>query len=147
MNLSLPPLRERKADIPSLVEYLWSRYAAPGDNDVRRLSPRALETFCQYSWPGNVRELENVIQQLLVLSDVEMIEPDDLPIAHSLALAAPQALSFNQARAQVIATFEKAYVTELLRNNHGNVSQSAKAANKERRSFGRLIKKYQLEKR
>ena len=147
MNLSLPPLRQRKADIPLLVKYLWSRYADQHESAARPLSPRALETLCQYSWPGNIRELENVIQQLLVLTDARIIEPEDLPIPASLPDKSLPALSFNQARAQVLATFEKAYVTELLRNNHGNVSHAAKAANKERRSFGRLIKKYQLEKR
>lgn len=147
MNLSLPPLRERKADIPVLVNHLWSRYAEQRENGARRLSPRALEALRQYDWPGNIRELENVIQQLLVLSDVEVIEPEDLPIPLPVALGASQPLSFNQARAKVIVNFEKAYVTELLRTNGGNVSHAAKAANKERRSFGRLIKKHQLEKR
>jgi two-component system response regulator GlrR len=147
MNLSLPALRDRGADIPLLVNHLWSRYADQHESEARQLSPRAMEALHQYSWPGNVRELENVIQQLLVLSDVEIIEPEDLPIPVPVSLGASQALSFNQARAQVIANFEKAYVTELLQNNHGNVSHAAKAAKKKRRSFGRLIKKYQLEKR
>jgi len=147
MNLSLPALRDRRADVPLLVNHLWSRYADQHENEPRQLSPRAMEALYRYSWPGNIRELENVIQQLLVLSDVEIIEPEDLPIPVSLPQKSLPALSFNQARAQVIATFEKAYVTELLQNNHGNVSHAAKVAKKERRSFGRLIKKYQLEKR
>ena len=82
-----------------------------------------------------------------MLSDRVIIEPEDLPIPVRLFVKSPLALPFDQARAHVIATFEKAYVTELLRNNNGNVSQAAKAANKERRSFGRLIKKHRLEKR
>ncbi len=82
-----------------------------------------------------------------MLTDARIIEAEDLPIPVSLSQKSLPAPSFNQARAQIIATFEKTYVTELLRNNNGNVSQAAKAANKERRSFGRLIKKYQLEKR
>lgn len=147
MNLSLPPLRERRADIPLLVDHFWLQYAARPEDSERRLSPRAMEALCQYSWPGNVRELENVIQQLVVLSDSRTIEPEDLPIPVSLPDKSLPTQSFNQARAQVIATFEKTYVSELLRNNHGNVSHAAKAANKERRSFGRLIKKYHLEKR
>ena len=147
MNLSLPPLRDRRADVPLLVNHLWSRYAEQRNGDSRQFSRRALEALCQYSWPGNIRELENVIRQLLVLSDVEIIEPEDLPIPVPLPQKLLPTLSFNQARAQIIAQFEKAYVTDLLQSNGGNVSQSAKAAQKERRSFGRLIKKYQLEKR
>jgi DNA-binding NtrC family response regulator len=147
MKLSLPALRDRRADVPLLVNHLWSRYADQHENEPRQLSPRAMEALYRYSWPGNIRELENVIQQLLVLSDVEIIEPQHLPIALPAPPSAAQNLSFNQARAQIIAQFEKAYVTDLLQSNGGNVSQSAKAAQKERRSFGRLIKKYQLEKR
>jgi two-component system response regulator GlrR len=147
MSLSLPPLRDRRADIPLLVNHLWSRYAEERDGDSRQFSPRALEALCEYSWPGNIRELENVIQQLLVMTDVRIIEPEHLPIALPAPPSAAQNLSFNQARAQIIAQFEKAYVTDMLQSNGGNVSQSAKAAKKERRSFGRLIKKYQLEKR
>ena len=144
MNLSLPPLRDRRADIPLLVNHLWSRYAEQREGEARRLSPRAMEALYQYSWPGNIRELENIIQQLLVLTDVRIIEPEDLPIPLPAAPGASPNLSFNQARAQIIAQFEKAYVIELLRSNGGNVSHAAKAAHKERRSFGRLIKKYQL---
>ncbi len=61
MNLSLPPLRERKADIPLLVNHLWSRYAEQHNGDSRQFSPRAMEALCEYNWPGNIRELENVI--------------------------------------------------------------------------------------
>jgi len=147
MNLSLPTLRDRRADIPLLVNHLWSRYADERNGDSRQFSPRALEALCQYSWPGNIRELENVIQQLLVMTDVWIIEPEHLPIALPAPPSAAQNLSFNQARAQIIAQFEKAYVTDLLQSNGGNVSRAAKAAQKERRSLGRLIKKYQLEKR
>ena len=143
MTLSLPPLRERKTDIPLLVDHLWSRYAERHEGEARRLSPRAMQALNHYDWPGNIRELENVIQQLHVLTDVQIIEPEHLPIRLT-GPSAPPNLSFNQARAQIIAQFEKAYVIELLRSNGGNVSHAAKAAHKERRSFGRLIKKYQL---
>ncbi len=170
MNLSLPPLRHRRADIPLLVAHFWSRHGERQDGGERRLSPRAMEALCQYAWPGNVRELENVIQQILVLTDAEIIEPQDLqiprldealqpsinddpvskredpPIPLGVSLKAPPGLSFNQAKARLVAQFEKSYVIELLRANGGNVTRAAKVAHKERRSFGRLVKKYQLEK-
>ena len=105
-----------------------------------------MQALNHYDWPGNIRELENVLQQLLVLTDVQIIEPEYLPIPLPAAPSASPNLSFNQARAQIIAQFEKSYVIELLRSNGGNVSHAAKAAHKERRSFGRLVKKYQIAK-
>ncbi|MBM4299750.1 MAG: sigma-54-dependent Fis family transcriptional regulator, partial [Deltaproteobacteria bacterium] len=147
MDLHLPPLRQRQDDIPLLVSHFWTHYGNGEEGGGRQLSVRALEAMCQYAWPGNIRELENVVQQLLVLSSVEVIEPDDLPIPRAAAPSTARKLSFNQARAEIIEQFEKNYVSDLLRTNGGNVSRAAKAAQKERRSFGRLIKKYQLEKR
>lgn len=147
MNLSLPPLRQRRADIPLLVAHFWTKYGGQAGAEKTTLSPRAIEALCDYAWPGNVRELENVIQRLFVLNDAQTIEPEDLPIPLPVSLKPSPQLSFNQARAQVIEQFEKSYLTKLLRSNHGNVTRAAKEAKKERRAFGRLIKKYQLEKR
>jgi two-component system response regulator GlrR len=144
MNLNLPPLRQRRADIPLLVEHFWSRHAEPQEERERRLSPRAMEALCQYAWPGNIRELQNVIQQLLVLTDVQIVEPNDLPISLPVSLEPSPALSLNQARAKIIAQFEKSYITEALRANHGNVTHAAKTAKTDRRNFGRLMRKYQI---
>lgn len=145
MNLTLPPLRARRVDIPLLVSYFWSRYAEPQAGRERRLSPRAMEALYQYAWPGNIRELENVIQQLLVLTDIQIIEPEDLPISLPVSLNTSPDLSLHQARAQIIAQFEKSYITAALRANHGNVTRAAKTAKTDRRNFGRLMKKYQIE--
>lgn len=144
MKLSLPPLRERRADIPLLVNHFWLQYAAQREDSERRLSPRAMEALCEYSWPGNVRELQNVIQQLIVLSDAQTIEPADLPITVPVSIKPTAEPSFNQARARIIANFEKTYLEQLLLFNHGNISRAAKEAKKDRRTFGRLVKKYQL---
>lgn len=144
MNLNLPPLRARREDIPLLVNYFWSRYADLQAGRERCLSPRAMETLYQYTWPGNIRELENVIQQLLVLTDIEIIEPEDLPISRPVSLSTPQDLSFHQARAEIIAQFEKSYLTEALRATRGNVTRAAKTAKTDRRNFGRLMKKYHI---
>ena len=144
MTLTLPPLRERRADIPLLAARFWARYADQREGKKRQLSPRALEALCHYIWPGNVRELENVIQQVAMLTDAQTIEPEDLPIPPSLASSASTDNSFKQAKAQVIEQFEKAYLTELLRVHQGNVTQAARAAQTERRVFGRLIKKYHI---
>ena len=69
LNLTLPPLRERRGDIPLLAAHLWSRYTDRDGQPERRLSVAAIGALCAYPWPGNVRELENVLQQVLLLTD------------------------------------------------------------------------------
>ncbi len=146
LTLTLPPLRERRADIPLLAARFWARYAEAW-GEKRQLSPRALEALCHYAWPGNIRELENVIQQVAMLTDAQTIEPEDLPIPLSPSSSASRDNSFKHAKAQVIEQFEKAYLTELLRVHKGNVTYAARVAQTERRAFGRLIKKYHIAKR
>ena len=146
MNLCLPPLRQRRADIPLLVDHFLAKFAASRE-ERRRLSPRAMEALCHYAWPGNVRELENVIQQVVVLTDGRTIESEDLPIPLAPPLRESRGASLKETKAQVIEQFEKAYITDLLRVHQGNVTRAAEEAKKERRAFGRLIKKYHLDKR
>ncbi len=87
----LPPLRERKADIPLLAEHFLSRHAAEQGKPTRRLSQAALDLLMQYHWPGNVRELENVIERALLVCDAETILSAHLPPSlHPPACAYPR---------------------------------------------------------
>lgn len=146
LTLTLPPLRERPADIPQLVAHVWARYTDQQRGAIRQLSPSALEALCHYAWPGNIRELENVLRQVLVMTDAPTIEREDLPIPLSLPLPEARGTSLKQAKAQVVEQFERTYLAELLRVHQGNVTQAAREAQKERRAFGRLLKKYHLAK-
>jgi DNA-binding NtrC family response regulator len=141
LNVDLPPLRDRRDDIPRLVAHLWARHSG---GDSRRFSARALETLCSYDWPGNVRELENVIRQVAALTQTETIQPEDLPIRPALGPKDLGGTSLKQAKAMAIAQFEKAYLSDLIKAHHGNLTRAARAAQKERRAFGRLVKKYRL---
>ncbi|MBI4734815.1 MAG: sigma-54-dependent Fis family transcriptional regulator, partial [candidate division NC10 bacterium] len=78
VSLTLPPLRERKEDIPLLVEHFLKRFGTAG-YPARRLSPQALQHLVGYAWPGNARELANTIERLLILAPGEVVGPDDLP--------------------------------------------------------------------
>ena len=146
LTLTLPPLRERPR-----ISHSWWPMCGRGIRTMRgaerQLSPEALEALCHYAWPGNIRELENVLRQVVVMTDAPTIEPEDLPIPLHPQRGTLQATPCKQAKAKVIAQFEQAYITELLRVHQGNVTQAAREAQKERRAFGRLIKKYQLAKR
>jgi DNA-binding NtrC family response regulator len=142
LTLDLPPLRERREDIPRLVAHLWARCSG---GQPRRFSGPALEALCRHDWPGNVRELENVIRQLVALTQAETIELQDLAGIRPLPATADfRGTSLKRAKALAIEQFEKAYLSDLIQAHHGNITRAARAAQKERRAFGRLVKKYRL---
>jgi len=97
-----------------------------------------------YSWPGNVRELYNTIQRGATLSQDASILPTHLGLPDTGA-AAREAGTFESARSRVIEDFEKAYVEDILHKTNGNVTRAAAAAGKDRRVFGRLMKRYGIE--
>jgi two-component system, NtrC family, response regulator GlrR len=141
LTVDLPPLRERREDIPRLVTHLWARCSG---GTSRRFSAAAMEALCGYDWPGNVRELENVIRQLATLTQSETIDLEDLAIRPAPAPTGFRGTSLKQAKARAIAQFERAYLSDLIQAHQGNITRAARAAQKERRAFGRLVKKYQL---
>jgi two-component system response regulator GlrR len=148
IGLFVPPLRQRTSDIPELVAHFWKIYMAKTDRPGRSLTQEAIEVMCQYSWPGNVRELQNVIQEIIVLGESKTVQPNDLPIPLRRSGDGSSAgrKSFRQGKVLAIEAFEKDYVASLLRVHQGNVTKAAHEANKDRRAFGRLIKKYDLSK-
>jgi DNA-binding NtrC family response regulator len=79
ITIELPPLRQRKQDIPLLVDFFLQRYSQENERPLRRITPEALRPLLTYSWPGNVRELENVMERAVVLSSGTEIGPDLLP--------------------------------------------------------------------
>jgi transcriptional regulator with PAS, ATPase and Fis domain len=79
IHLNVPPLRDRREDIPQLLEFFLARFTRNGAYTVRSLSPEALGLLCSYSWPGNVRELENVTERLVVTGQQPVVQAEDLP--------------------------------------------------------------------
>ena len=144
VQIDLPSLRNRREDIPLLTNYFIERYSTIYPKKITGLTSLALLKLLNYHWPGNVRELENSIQEAVVTTSSEWIE------AHNIVLDkihSTQSTSFeplNIAKQKHIKEFEKTYLENLLEVNHGNVSKSAKLANKDRRSFCRLMKKYNI---
>ncbi|HYT66816.1 MAG TPA: sigma 54-interacting transcriptional regulator [Vicinamibacterales bacterium] len=80
IHLTVPSLRERREDIPTLVGHFLTQFTKNNGYIVKGLAPETLRYLCEYSWPGNVRELENVIERLVVTSRTELVAPDDLPV-------------------------------------------------------------------
>ncbi len=141
--LVLPPLRERREDIPLLARYFLAKYAAQLNKDVTDCSPDVMQLLVLYEWPGNVRELEHTIERAVVLSEQAVIHKADI-ILPRVAAAAHQD-SFQEAKAKVIAQFERTYIQGLLLAHQGNITKAARAAQKNRRAFWQLMRKHLLD--
>ena len=144
LSLSIPPLRERGADVLKLALHFLAVYAHEHGRTTPRLSAGALHDLLEYSWPGNVRELESVIQRAIVLQDSEVLNPEDFALPKTGCQNADAAL-FRKGKSLAIGNFERGFIARLLTAHGGNISRAAKAAGKDRRSFQRLINKYGLD--
>lgn len=134
----LPPLRERKEDIPALADHFVKKFGQLMKRKVKGLSPMAMQKLMLHDWPGNVRELENTIEFAVAMTQKNIISKDLILPASGLS---PEPLKpLKEARAM----FEKSYVTHLLELTKGNISQSAKMAGKYRADFYNLIKKHKI---
>ena len=132
----LPPLRERAEDIPSLIEHFTKKYG-PG----RRFSPQAMKRLINLPWPGNVRELESVIERAMVLSEKEVIEPEDLPMD-----AVPQAQEEMKPEippgGMAFEAWERALLVEALRKSDGVVAKAARLLGMSYRTFQYRMEKF-----
>ena len=120
--LEMPPLRERREDIPVLVEYFIGRYARKAGKTFRRVSKRTLDRLRSYPWPGNVRELQNVIERSVIVSDTEEFTVDESWLSGASAVESRLGLSGT------LAAHEKAIVEEALRASGGRVFGPSGAA-------------------
>ncbi len=136
----LPPLRERKEDIPPLVEYFLKRFSQQMKKEVKGLTPMAMQRLMLYDWPGNVRELENILEYAVAMTNHNVIT-EEFILQTKAALIPDETLKpLKEAR----DTFEKSYLIHLLQICRGNVSKAAKLAGKYRADFYELLKKHDL---
>jgi DNA-binding NtrC family response regulator len=140
LHIELCPLRERPRDIPLLAQHFLVMYLPPGERKF--FSPSALRRLSAHAWPGNVRELLNVVQRGIVFAPGTQINGGDLVFGEQTQAVAGR--GFRKARECAIQSFELEYVQELLQRHGGNITRAAREAGKERRAFGRLVKKYRL---
>lgn len=152
ISLYLPPLRERREDIPLLVAHFLRHYCEAFDKPLKIPTQAALALMEEYPWPGNVRELQNVIEQAVALTEEEEITPEDLP-AKIRAMegcdlqVSDLSLPFEDAKSRLVETFEKKYLQSLMAQCEGNVSLAARKAGVSRKTIHRLLKKHGLDKR
>ena len=141
--IDLPPLRERKEDIPSLSRHFLMKYAREFGKRFTDLTSEAIQRLLAYDWPGNVRELENVIERAAIFSTTILIDLEDIRLlAHETPAVQD---SFREAKARAVSAFEKSYIRDLLLAFEGNISKSARAAGKNRRAFWELIRKHRID--
>ena len=145
LRLSVPALRARLEDVPTLANHFMALYSGISGHYCSRFTPSALQKLLIYSWPGNVRELEAVIHRAVLTVSSSVIHAADIDLP-SLEIAPPSDGNFNKARSQAVLQFERAYLLRLLAECSGNVSQAARRSGKPRRSLQRLLQKHGLTK-
>lgn len=158
MTVSMPPLRERQQDIALLADHFIRQLSVRYGQPRKSLHPDTLAWLKCYQWPGNIRELENFLHREYLLTDGDVIRIDAQNSAadsderrgrksdRRSSRSQITGLGFSTAKTRVIAEFEKTYLEHLMSESHGNVTAAAKLAGKERRAFGKLLKKYGLQK-
>jgi two-component system response regulator HydG len=125
----LPPLRERKEDIPLLVNHFLKKLTSELNKPAKQITESAMERFISYHWPGNIRELENVLERAVVLCDREFIDIKDLPILNSAAsekLPSDVLDRFRLNLNDTLAAIEKQLIERAMNEKAGNKSQAAK---------------------
>ena len=120
--LEVPPLRERREDIPVLVEYFIDRYARKAGKTIRRVNKRTLDHLQSYPWPGNVRELQNVIERSVIVSDTDEFRVDDSWLPTTPGVTSRFGLS------RALAAHEKTIIEDALRGSGGRVFGPSGAA-------------------
>jgi len=156
-TIPIPPLRERKEDIPLLVEHFLAKHREAFKKKVGGVSEPALQRLMNYSWPGNVRELENALVRALVLCHSDCLEIEDLPEEFSDEEKGQGAKApvdkeelkrmKKEAQQKIKEEIEKNFILEALRQGEGNILRSAVKVGMDRRQFQNMIKKYGISKK
>jgi two-component system response regulator GlrR len=142
LSIGLPPLRERRQDIPELAMHFLGKLRQKGTSKLQCITPAALRKLLSYEWPGNVRELKHVLERASVLCDGETLTKDDIELPSA---GCALETSFKLSKAKVVAAFERDYIEAMLAVHTGNVSHAARSAGKDRRAFFELMRKHSIE--
>ncbi len=149
VSIRLPPLRERKDDIPPLAQFFLRRFNKKTGKKIREIQEDVLGILVGYDWPGNVRELENIIERSVVMATKDAIDvshlPDKLLETHIDSGPVFRGLSYKEAKQQVVDSFSKEFLERLLQMSKGNVSKASKQAKMDVANFRRLMRKYGIQ--
>jgi two-component system, NtrC family, response regulator AtoC len=148
--IHIPPLRERKEDIPPLLEYFLKRFSGEFNKRIREVSRDALDLLLRYHWPGNVRELKNVVERICIMHNVEIIQPGQLPgeiwgetprkEASFACDIPPEGIMLEE----MVGEIEKNLVAKALDITGGNVAKTARLLNVPRGTLRYKLEKHEL---
>ncbi len=151
--ITIPPLRERRDDIPLLIESFLSRFNSEKKHAVTGFSRETLSILCDYDWPGNVRELENLVERLVILKDSGLIAPMDLPekyLARKVQVQTPALPVGNEfpengiCLNSALEEFENRLILQALERTRGNKKEAALLLNLKRTTLIEKLKKKNL---
>lgn len=142
VTLNVPPLRERREDVPLLTQHFLKMFAAKNSKTAERVSPQAMQKLIQYDWPGNVRELMNVIERAVVLSRKKIIDEDELLLMTTGSLAAEENNMQIPKGNMLLEELEKKGILEVLDACRGNKSEAARRLGITRQTLRHKLEKY-----
>jgi DNA-binding NtrC family response regulator len=138
VEIKLPPLRERREDVPALSSHFLSRYAARYNKKLEGFSADAMEKLCEYPWPGNVRELDHTVERAVIMCRDHLIEPVHLGLQTPSHLRNPDMADMS------LEEVESLLISKALARFNGNVTQAAEVLGLSRGTFYRRMEKYGL---
>ena len=138
-SIVLPPLRERRSDIPLLTQHFLRKYGLAMNKPIEEITPEAMDLLIRHDWPGNVRELENAIERAMVVGKPPAIHPEDLPF-QLLQRSVPLG------RGDSLEDIERVHIANILDRNNWNISRSAQILKIDRVTLYNKIRKYGLRK-
>lgn len=146
VTVDIPPLRERKDDIPILTKYICNKIGRRINKNNIEIDKKVLEVLCEYNWPGNIRELENVLESAILLSKENIIKIDDIP--ESVKCFKTYNLSIEQIgkKDNFLVDIEKEVILKALKEAKGNISKASKVLGIDRSTLYRKMKRYELSK-
>jgi DNA-binding NtrC family response regulator len=138
--INIPPLRERKEDIPLLANHFFHKFTIANAKKIEGISGEAMEILIGYNWPGNIRELENVIERSVVVCKTNEIIPDDL------SETVRKGITETETASRTLNESEKKQIIKILNENDWNISKSSKELGIDRVTLYNKIKKYKIKK-
>jgi Nif-specific regulatory protein len=142
-SIYLPPLRERRPDVPLLADHFVEKYARAHGKDVRRIATSAIDMLMSYHWPGNVRELENCLERAVLVCDSGVIHAHHLP--PTLQTAEVSGTLLRQSLKEALDAHEKDLVQDALKSARGNRAKAARLLDTTERIIGYAVKKYGID--
>ena len=150
--IEIPPLRERKEDIPLLAEYLLKKMKTFYSKQIHGIHPQVLEAFQNYTWPGNIREMENLVERAYILETSSILKPESFPAEilipedNRREVRLDNSLSLSEVRRRGIENLERSYLKECLILSKGRIQKTAETAGISARQLNKLMKKHGLKK-